>query len=160
MRKKTFQHFENILFEHYRILDKTKRIFIENESINIGTCRIPMSLYTKMKDYCYIQYSIPLEDRIEHLIQNYACYPKELLAERFIRIKTKLGGDYLKIALDALEENNFAEAAKVALRFYDKTYLYGFEKNTTPQKYVIEFDHSDTTLIAKDIQTMCQTLEL
>ena len=154
------EHFENLLSESLYRLDHNKRIFIENESTLIGTCRIPQSFFQHMKTYCYIQYSIPLEDRIDRLIQNYACYPKEQLAERFVKIKTKLGGDYLKKALDALEQNNFAEAAQIALRFYDKTYTFGFEKNTTPQKYIIEFDDADTTLIAKEIVCMCNTLQL
>lgn len=154
------EQFENELFEAYRKLDKTKRIFIENESMGIGTCRIPKSIFDKMKEYVYLQYSIPIDERVEHLIQNYACYPKNLLAERFQKIKSKLGGDYLKQALDALDVYNYAEAARIALRFYDKTYQYGFEKNPTPNKYILEFNHSDTTLIAKDIVSMCNTLNL
>jgi tRNA 2-selenouridine synthase len=154
------EYFENKLCETLLKLDHSRRIFIENESILIGTCRIPQSFFHHMKTYSYIQYSIPIEDRIDRLIQNYACYPKNELAERFQRIKTKLGGDFLNKALAALDENNFAEAATIALRFYDKTYQYGFEKNITPNKYIIGFDHADTALIAKEIVSMCDTLQL
>lgn len=154
------EHFENLLFEVYRKLDKTKRIFVENESRKIGTCRIPDSFFDKMKHYHYLQYTIPLTERVERLIQNYACYPKEQLAERFKRIEKKIGGDNLKKALHALDIDDFGAAAMIALHFYDKTYQYGFETNTTPNKMVLDYDHADTELIARDIQHTCNRFNI
>ena len=154
------EQFENLLSENIYSLDMNKRIFVENESILIGTCRIPNFFFQHMKSYSYIQYTIPLEDRIDRLVQNYACYPTEELAERFLRIKSKLGGDFLNKALEALAHGHFAEAAQIALRFYDKAYQYGFENNPTPQKYVLNFDHADTVLIANEIVSICNTLNL
>jgi len=154
------EQFENLLFEAYRVLDKNKRIFVENESHSIGRCKIPTAFFNKMKEYQYIQYTIPMEERIERLIQNYACYPKEQLAERFVKIKSKLGGDFLKKALQALDEDDFATAASIALRFYDKTYQYGFEKNPTPHKLLLDFDHADTERIAQEIIHTCNSYQI
>lgn len=154
------EQFENNLFEIFNTLNKSKCIFIENESALIGTCRVPPAIMSKMKQYVYIQYSIPMDERIEILIKNYACYSKHQLAERFLKIKNKIGGNDLNIALTALEENKFEVAAKIALKFYDKTYHFGYEKNTTPQKFILEFEHANTMQIAQEIQKMCITLNL
>jgi tRNA 2-selenouridine synthase len=149
------EHFENLLFDAYRTKDKTKRIFVENESQIIGTCLVQAEFFKQMKQYYYIQYTIPLTERIEHLIQNYACYPKELLKERFLKIKNKLGGDNLQKAMHALDIDDYGAAAMIALHFYDKTYQFGFEKNTTPHKIMLDFDYSDSILIAQEIIKIC-----
>ena len=154
------EHFENLMFDVYRKLDKSKRIFVENESQIIGTCLVEKEFFRQMKQYHYIQYTIPLVDRIEHLIQNYACYPKEQLRERFHKLKNKLGGDNLQKAMHALDIDDYGAAAMIALHFYDKTYAYGFEKNTTPHKMLLEFNHSDSTLIAQEIIKTCNTLSI
>lgn len=154
------EQFENLLFEDYRKLDKTKRIFIENESHVIGTCVVPLEIFKQMKQYYYLHITIPFTDRIDRLVQNYAAYPKEDLAARFMKIKNKLGGDHLKKALEFLDQNDFGAAAVIALRFYDKTYQYGFENNSTPHKLLLDFDHADTTLIAQEIIFTCNNLKI
>jgi tRNA 2-selenouridine synthase len=156
----TVEQFENLLFEVYRKLDQSKRIFIENESHLIGSCVIPREVFNQMKHYYYFHITIPFLERVDRLVQNYAIYPKEALAERFKKIKNKLGGDQLKKALEFLEQNDFGAAAVIALQFYDKTYQYGFENNSTPHKLILEFDHADTQLIAKEIILTCNTLSI
>ena len=154
------EQFENLLFEDYRKLDKSKRIFIENESRVIGQCMIPLEIFKQMKQYYYLHITIPFTDRVDRLVQNYAIYPKAALAERFMKIKNKLGGDHLKKALEFLDQDDFGAAAVIALRFYDKTYQYGFENNSTPHKLLMDFDHADTTLIAKEITFTCNNLNI
>lgn len=152
--------FENLIYEHVRKLDPHRRVFIENESKKTGTCVMPDALYQGMKKYYHIQYNIPFEDRLDILVQNYAGYPIEDLKERFMRIRRKLGGDGLNLAFAALDAHDFRTAAGIALQFYDKAYLHGFENNPTPHKLVIDYHHADTTLIAMDIQHTCNTLNL
>lgn len=154
------EHFENLLFEAYRNLDLNRRIYIENESQVIGTCALPLTFFTHMKTYYHIKYSIPIENRVQHLVDCYACFSKEDLTQRFLKIKNKLGGDFLNIALNAVQEGNFKEAALIALRFYDKTYQYGYEKNTTPNKIEIDYPHANFEKIATDIIKKSNELSL
>ncbi len=154
------EQFENLLFDAYRKVDQSKRIFIENESHLIGSCVIPREVFNQMKQYYYFHITIPFLDRVDRLVQNYAIYPKAALAERFMKIKNKLGGDQLKKALAFLDQNDFGTAAVIALKFYDKTYQYGFENNSTPHKLILDFDHADTQLIAKEIIFTCNKLSI
>lgn len=154
------EHFENLLFEKYRNLDLTKRIFIENESPAIGKCKIPDDFYKKMKEYYYLECQIADEERIARLIKDYAHYPKEELKERFEKIRTKLGGDQLKLAIQYIDENNFAAAAAIALKYYDKTYFYGFVNKTPSNKTIIIFKHTDTSVMATEIIQTCNTLNI
>ncbi|MBK6332022.1 MAG: tRNA 2-selenouridine(34) synthase MnmH [Bacteroidetes bacterium] len=154
------EHFENLLFEQFRKLDLSKRIFVENESQAIGTCLIPRDFFVLMKQYYYIQYTIPYVDRVDRLVQQYAIYPISDLKARFDKIKNKIGGEQLKRAYQFLDQNDFGAAAVIALKFYDKTYLYGFENNTTPHKLMIDFEDADTVLIAEEIIKTCNQLNI
>jgi tRNA 2-selenouridine synthase len=155
----TTEHFENLLFNAIHSMDFSRRIFIENESHVIGKCQIPLPFFQKMKQHIYLQFSIPKEQRIANLLSQYACFPKEALIERFEKIRNKLGGDQLKIALQLLDEDDFAGAAAVAIRFYDKAYLYGYENNKTPKKINLHFDEATAEQIADKIIQTCNELE-
>jgi tRNA 2-selenouridine synthase len=149
------EHFENLLFTNCRLFDFSRRIFVENESKIIGTCLIPPYFYASMRNYFFIHYSIPIDLRVQRLVADYAVFSKEELKDRFAKIKNKLGGEQYKNSLQNLDENNFASAAEIALKFYDKTYLFGLENNTTPNKIELKFEHANMEIIAKEIQTIC-----
>ncbi|MEZ4893842.1 MAG: hypothetical protein R2778_12615 [Saprospiraceae bacterium] len=42
------------------------------------------------------------------------------------------------MALQALDEQDYAEAARIALTYYDKTYQHGLNTNMSPQHYTGE----------------------
>ena len=57
---------------------------------------------------------------------------KEELKESFLKIQERLGGQHVKTALEALDANDYEEAARVALKYYDKTYDFNLENNISP----------------------------
>lgn len=153
------EHFENLLVQAYYAMDPKKVVFVENESLKIGTCPIPLGFFLQMHTYHTLYIQIPEDLRIQHLLQDYAGFNKEDLKERFAKIERKLGGDAYREALRALDENDYAKAAQIALRFYDKTYQYGFEKASDAKKLVLTFDHANATEIAKEIVKRIETFE-
>lgn len=153
------EHFENLLVQSYYALDPKKVVFVENESLKIGTCPIPLGFFHQMHAYHTLYIQIPDPLRIQHLLQDYAGFDKEKLKERFTKIERKLGGDAFREALRALDENDYTTAAQIALRFYDKTYQYGFEKASDAKKLVLTFDHANATEIAKEIVKISETFE-
>ena len=71
----------------------------------------------------------------------------------FHKIATKLGGLRLKNALAALDEGDFATAAKIALEYYDKTYQYCLENNSSPEIQYLKMDTGDPEIIARKLTT-------
>lgn len=80
-----------------------KEVLIEDESIMIGKCVIPLVLFQAMKISKLIVLERGIEDRTDHIIQEYVlnrisggtCDPKpvyEELREGLVRISKKLGG--------------------------------------------------------------------
>ncbi len=124
------QQFENILAES---LDKFHasnaiEIWLEAESSNLGKCRIPKSLYTKMKKAPTIEIIKTKNERIENLVNVYSQNSQNELKEAVNRISKRLGPQRTKEALVAIETKDWSEACKAMLDYYDKCYEYELDK--------------------------------
>jgi tRNA 2-selenouridine synthase len=122
------EQFENRLYHELRQLDSIKRIWLEDESRNVGTCFIPMALWQQMRAAPVAFVDVPKAVRIERLVQEYAGIDHNLLVEATLRIEKRLGGKALKDALTALEQQDYATVADLTLHYYDKAYLHGLSE--------------------------------
>ena len=129
-RQPSTQQFENILAES---LDKFHasnaiEIWLEAESSNLGKCRIPNSLYKKMKKAPTIEIIKTKNERIENLVNVYSQNSQNELKEAVNRISKRLGPQRTKEALVAIETKDWSEACKAMLDYYDKCYEYELDK--------------------------------
>ncbi len=132
------EFFENLLFEKFQKLDLTKRIWIEDESKNIGTCNIPLPLWDKMRASKVLFLDIEPEARIPFLVEKYAQAGVDTeLQESLNRIQKRLGGQQFNEATKALKIKNYADVAKITLEYYDKWYLMGLQKREEKQVFKI-----------------------
>lgn len=141
------EQFENNVFEVFRHVDPAKRVWIENESRNIGSVSIPQGLWHQMKNAPLMHIEIPFQDRVNHLVNVYTQTSKEDLNRSFQKITAKLGTENLKKTITFIEDNDYENAAIVALKYYDKAYAHGFNKMPVLQKYTLnisEFDCPNT----------------
>jgi len=148
----TVEQFENDLSHALRHLDPTRRIWVENESRSIGRVFIPDAFWAQMKAAPLIHLDIPLEARVQNLLDDYVLTDRDDLRIAFLKIEKKLGGQHLKAALEALDREDFATAARIALNYYDKTYQHGLDTNTSPHIRVLRFEHGDPAQIAQDLK--------
>jgi tRNA 2-selenouridine synthase len=142
------EHFENLLFETIRKLDKDKRIWVENESRSIGTVFLPDSFWKQVKNGILYNVEIPQAERVKRSVEDYKKYPIPDLIHIFKKIEKKLGGQHAQAAIEALEKEDFEKAATIALVYYDKTYTFGLENNITPIIHKLTFEHADMEKIA------------
>jgi tRNA 2-selenouridine synthase len=124
----TNEQFENNLLSEFMKFDPEKPIWIEDESRSIGKVFIPPELFLQMQDAFVFFLDVPIEKRIERLIKIYSSYNYNELRDCFQKIGRKIGGQHLIKALEYLDTGNFRDAAKIALKYYDKTYQYGLKK--------------------------------
>lgn len=133
------EQFENQLFEIFRTFDPSRRIWIENESRKIGSVYLPDPFWRAMKNAPLINLSVPLQERLRHLVAVYSDENKADLVLSFNKIAKKLG-DKVRPAMEALEAGDYAQAAEIALYYYDKTYQFGLENTSAPE--VLNFETS------------------
>lgn len=122
------EHFENMLYAKLSKLDPTRRIWVEDESKNVGCCNIPNELWQQMRTANVAYIDVDKEIRVKRLVQEYAHFSFGELKASTDRILKRLGGQYHKVAIEALENGNFSFGTDIALNYYDKSYLHGLSK--------------------------------
>ena len=139
------EHYENLLAESLNNLNKTSKgfIWLEDESPNLGNCRIPNGLIKQMKVAPLVEISRSKNERVEELISVYSNYSQEELSQATLRIKNRLGPQRTKIALDAISDKKWEVACKAILDYYDKCYEYQLEKITSKEKVNLSGIKSD-----------------
>lgn len=141
----TSRQFSNDLYFRLRELnawgDKGERarpIWIENESRKIGKVDMPEPVFSQLIDSPCFEMQRTLDDRTTHLVKMYGKIDRQLLADAFVKITPKLGGQHVKEAIESLEKNDLKRAAEIALVYYDKTYNHGLTKR--PNSNRVEVD--------------------
>ncbi len=127
------EQFENLIFQQWQQLGGTdgstpRRIWLEDESRNVGSCFIPMPLWKQMRSAPVAFLDVPKAVRIGRLVREYTGIDHQLLIDATKRIERRLGGQVTKLALAALDEQDYATVADLTLAYYDKAYLHGLSE--------------------------------
>ena len=127
----TTEQFSNDLAWALRALDRDSRdgpVWVENESRSIGWVQMPEDFHKRLRSAPVLELERTEDDRISHLLSMYGEADEEALVQAFERIRTKLGGQHANAAIAHIREGRLAEAARIALVYYDKTYRHGLDK--------------------------------
>ncbi len=110
--------------------------WLEDESQRIGKLNIPHALWKTIRNQMVYFIEIPFEERLNYIVENYAPLDKEKLIEAVARIQKRLGPLETKTTISYLKENNFSEAFKILLMYYDKTYIKAMQNRENIEKKV------------------------
>lgn len=97
-------------------------IWLEDESIHIGTVGIPKKFWEQMRNSPLYFLQIPFEERLKNVVEEYGVFPAEKLAGAVLKIQKRLGGVNAKNAVDFLNCGSFEGAFSILLKYYDKMY--------------------------------------
>ncbi|ULQ51836.1 tRNA 2-selenouridine(34) synthase MnmH [Flavihumibacter fluvii] len=102
-----------------------KPIWLEDESMRIGTVMIPNAFYRQMRQSpCYFL-DIPFGERLQYIVKDYGKADRDKLINAILRIQKRLGGLETKTAINCIIEKDIAGAFAILLKYYDKWYLKG-----------------------------------
>jgi tRNA 2-selenouridine synthase len=116
------EQFENNLAEQLRVLDRGRRIWVEDEAMMIGKCLIPSPFWNQMQGGFLFDLQVPLEQREQALVEEYGSLDKEFLVACTERIRKRLGTEQTKHAIVAIREDRMADFIRLVLVYYDKMY--------------------------------------
>ena len=127
------EHFENLIAIAWSQFSNQQPIWIEAESRNVGSCRVPAELFEQMMAAPVVEVQRSPEDRIEYLAQVYGkSSDLEGLLAATERIRKRLGGLRTQTALKAIKAGDAATAIAIVLEYYDRTYRYDLDKRPGP----------------------------
>jgi tRNA 2-selenouridine synthase len=140
----TQEMFENLLAtELFEKWIAGKPVWIEDESRRIGRLIVPAALYEQLRLNPVVFLSIPFEQRLKLIVDDYGNFDRILLAGAIERIQKRLGGLETKNATSLLEEGNTTESFRILLHYYDKCYLKGLNTRNETGNLNIELDSVD-----------------
>ena len=96
--------------------------WLEDESQRIGIINIPHAFWKTMRTKPVYFIDIPFEARLDFIESAYGKLEKEKLVNAIIRIQKRLGPLETKSTIGFLLEDNYREAFRILLAYYDKTY--------------------------------------
>jgi tRNA 2-selenouridine synthase len=134
------EHFANLLYDEWKLINADLPFWVEDESRNIGSVFMPEKLYSNMQDTPAIVLMMDLKTRLPRLLEEYSDFPEETLKASILKISKRLGGDNTSDALQAVETGDYAKAIEIALIYYDKAYLFGLKKKKSGNIFYVETD--------------------
>ncbi|MBK7149024.1 MAG: tRNA 2-selenouridine(34) synthase MnmH [Bacteroidetes bacterium] len=151
------EQFENLLALQLSAMDASRAIWLEDESMRIGTVVLQQGFWKQMRSAPLLVLEVPAAERIQQLVQDYAGHSIEGLENSLLHIQKRLGHEQWKTAVEKLHEKDFAEVARIALHYYDKTYSYGLTVKEAEEVVVLPFAAIDpeeisTALLAQKTQ--------
>lgn len=118
----TTEQFQNELFEQILKIDRSRPVWIEDESIAIGKIFLPDALFVQKKNAPVIEVILPRDRRIDRLVNEYGPADKEEFLASMIKITTKLGGQNFNAAKELLFAGDMHGTIDILLSYYDKNY--------------------------------------
>lgn len=156
LQQPTQEQFENNLALRLKDIKDDVPLWLEDESLKIGKCRIPHTLWLQLRTAVLINLQVPLEQRIGLLVQEYGSLEPDFLIEGTERIHKRLGPDQTKKAITAIRENRMADFIRIVLVYYDKAYRKGLSMRAQDKVWLLE----DTQATGKTLLSFAQTINL
>jgi len=156
----TQEQFENEFALQLSRMDKSRPIWVEDESLTIGTRAIPNNFWRQMREAVLINLVVPAERRIAALVEEYGPLDKDFLIACTDRIRKRLGPEQTKNAIIAINEGRMADFIGLALHYYDKTYLNGLQKRAPEKVFSLEIESVDTACQAQTLLNFANQIQL
>lgn len=115
-------HRENATNDNAYTKNENIAIWLEDESMHIGSVGIPKLFWNQMRRSRLFFLDIPFDERLKNIITCYGKYEKEKLSACILKIQKRLGGRETKNALQFLNEGRIEECFSILLHYYDKLY--------------------------------------
>jgi len=96
------EQFQNELFEEILKLDRSKRIWVEDESIAIGKIFLPTDFWVTMGKGQIVKMDVSKETRVRRLVNEYGSADRDEFLQIMGKVVTKLGGQHFNAAKEKL----------------------------------------------------------
>jgi tRNA 2-selenouridine synthase len=147
----TTEQFENTIALQWFQFQSDRPVWIEAESRQVGTCRIPPELFQQMEQSPILELQRSQQERIEYLAKLYGAAGTAALLEATDRIRKRLGSEKTDRVKQAIEQGDLPRAIEWVLSYYDKTYSYDLQRRSVP-RFPVEVTGKDRETIATQLQ--------
>lgn len=150
----TNEQFENDGAVRLAELEGEARIWIEDESRSIGRIWLQQSFFARKKSAPVVLLERSLDERIDRLVAAYGQASRAELSETFMRIAKRLGDQNARSAVDHVQQGNLADAARIALCYYDRTYAESVAARTETITARLDGSGKSDAEVARELRSL------
>lgn len=152
------EHFANLLHHAISDTDKSRRLFLEDESHNIGLVSIPHDFFGLMQEASVIALVPDIDTRLPRLVREYGIFSKDKLIDSVNKISKRLGSEKTALVIQAIENGNLEYAIRNVLAYYDKTYTYGLKQRPEDKVMYYKPAVDDTRANALEVKRLADKI--
>jgi tRNA 2-selenouridine synthase len=120
----TTEHALNMIHHVMHAFDIGRPVWIEDESRTVGKVHVPEVMFEAMQRSEVFELDVDIETRLQNLVHDYGVFTHDELCAALEVIKHKLGGERYQLAVASVREDRLADAVRLILDYYDRTYAY------------------------------------
>lgn len=150
----TTEQFQNDLFESLLQLDRTRRIWVEDESKGIGHLFQPEPFWVQKVMSPVVALQVDKSVRIRRLVSEYGDCNSDDFIRAMDKIEKRLGGQHLVEARDRWRSGDKAGTMEKLLTYYDKAYAASLVKKKEQVLGVAPWDGISAAEAAKSVLTV------
>ena len=148
----TQQQFENELAWQWQQIDPQRRVWLEDESRNIGKLSLPFELWQQMQTATTFLIEVPMPLRNRYLVAEYGQFSLPALRASIKRLEKRLGHNNMQRAIHALETGDLPTCCDILLQhYYDKSYTRCLSRRSMAQVHSLELTCLDPMQNAKQL---------
>lgn len=148
----TTEEFINRIHQKLRSFDPSRRVWVEGESIMVGSCFIPNELYDKLVASSYYTVVMDFNERVERLTKEYGGFSSEMVEEAFLKVSKRMGFNNVKEAIESFKMGDVKRTVELALAYYDKGYAAASEKRTGENIGLLMLSENNHSEIARKLK--------
>ena len=154
----TQESFENELAFKLGEINPGKRTWLENESRNIGFVKIPDPLFEQMRNAVVVEMDVEKDIRKKRILSEYGEFSEEELVEKTQKLQKRMGGQYVKAAIEFLLNKDQSGWVELLLIYYDKTYSHSNEQRDMKKVNTVKIDWDHPELDAERLIAQADSL--
>ena len=147
----TQEMFENKIAWCLGDFANSTRIWVENESRFIGRLRIPDTFFDQTNSAALISIDRDLNARAHRILAEYGKFDTGILAEKTRGLTKRMGGDRVKVSVDALEAGDLMGWVLPLLDYYDRNYAHSIQTRKGKYERILTVEHESAADIAQEL---------
>jgi tRNA 2-selenouridine synthase len=156
----TTEQFQNDLFEALLHLDRTHRIWVEDESKGIGHLFQPEPFWAQKVASPVVALQVDKSTRIQRLVREYGDCNSDEFIQAMEKIEKRLGGQHLIEARERWRAGDKAGTMEKLLTYYDKTYAASLGKKKEQVLGVVPWNGLSAMEAAKSVLAVADAVKV
>jgi tRNA 2-selenouridine synthase len=147
----TQEMFENKIAWCLGEFANSTRIWVENESRFIGRLRIPDVFFDQTNSAALIFIDRDLNARAHRILAEYGKFDAGILAEKTRGLTKRMGGDRVKVSVEALEAGDLMGWVLPLLDYYDRNYEHSIQSRKGKYERILTVQSESASAIAIEL---------